>query len=198
MTLNMQGLIEDLVTDNNVKKSVIDHVTYTLDYLGFTGLEPLIQDGKNYVPKLPSKGVSSLSDKEVTDLQAEFVVMMAYAGEQASIQDTIASSYAVEAKRMKSRVRLKATGSAIEREDQATIHPKVVDLEDNAAAAKGALKVIKEYHGFFEKARGVCSRDVERRRYDYEGSRRDSSIRGKRRRGPHRQSELELKGRRDD
>jgi hypothetical protein len=197
MTLNMQELVEDLVTSDSAKKSVIDHVTRQVSYLGFTGLEPLTRDGKNYSPKLPSKGVSNLSDEEITDLQADFVVMLAYAGEQASILDIIASDYSIEAKRMRSRVRLKATGTAAEREDKANTHPKVTDLEDNAAAARGTLKIVKDYHNFYEKARGVCSRDVERRRYDFEGSRRDGSIRGKRRRGPHRQSELEPKNRHD-
>ena len=197
MTLDMREFVEDLATSDNTEKGIIDRVAYRVDRLGFDVPEPLMRKGKNYIPKLPSRGVSSLNDEEITDLQAEFVVMMEYAGEQSLIQDVMATAYAVEAKRMKSRVRLKATGTATEKDDKAIIHPKVTDLEDKAAVAKGTFKVINNRYNSFDKARGVLSRDVERRRRDYEGNRRDSSIRGKKRtRGPHRQSSLEPGGKR--
>jgi len=194
MTLDLGGFVEDLVTSDTADKTVIDRVEYRVRKIGFTAAEPLKRKGQHYIPKLPSKGVSRLTDAEVTDLQAQFVTMTTYAGEQALIQDTMAAVYSVEAKRMKARVRLKATGTASEREDKATIHPKVVELEDKAMVAKFSGKRIQERREGFEKSRGVCSRDVERRKLDKEQDRRDNAIRGTKRvrRGPSRQRDLEV------
>lgn len=196
MTLDLREFVEDLATDDNVEKSVIDRVEYRIHKLGLGPAEPLMRGGEQYNPKLPSKGVSRLTDEEVTDLQAEFVTMMTYAGEQALIQDTMAAVYEVEAKRMKAKIRLKVDGTAGEREDKATVHPKVQALEDKSMVAKYAYKRLKEYREGFDKGRAVCSRDVVRRQGDFDADRRDNSIRGKRvRRGPARQSELEPGGR---
>lgn len=197
MTLDMREFVEDISTSDNTEKSIIDRVAYRVDRLGMDVPQPLMRKGKRFIPKLPAQ-VSKLTDEEVSDLQGQFVVMMEYAGEQAIIQDIMATAYAVEAKRMKAKVKLKMSGTATEKEDKACIHPKVTELEDKAAVAKGSYKVIQNRREAFDKARGVCSRDVVRRQGDYEGNRRDSSIRGKRvrSRGPHRQSELEPGGRR--
>lgn len=199
MTLDLREFVEDLAKDDDLEKSVIDRVEYRVHKLGIGPAEPLIRNGKQHNPKLPSKGVTNLTDEQVTDLQADFVTMMTYAGEQAGIQDTMATVYGVEAKRMKARVRLKATGTSQEKEDKATIHPKVMALEDKALVAQQTYKRLKEYREGYEKARGVCSRDVVRRQGDFDADRRDNSIRSKRRRsrGPIRQSELEPGGRRD-
>lgn len=197
MTLDMRGFVEDMTTDDDTDSSVIDRVVYRYSKLGFDLTELPKRKGKNYIPKLPAKGVSALTDEEVTDLQGEFVVMMEYTGEQAALQNIMAKEYANEADKRTRTIKLKTTGTVSEKEDRARTHPKVVVLKEKADVAKGTYSLLQNKYDAFDKARGVCSRDVERRRRDYEGNRREASIRGKkRRRGPARQSELEPGGRR--
>lgn len=197
MTLDIQDLVERLESPENDKRSTVDKVVYEIRRLGLDMEEPpTTKSGKPYSPRLPYAGVTSLTNKELGNLQGEFVTMMEYVGEQATLYDITARDYQRRIKRTISSIKLKIEGTAAEREDRARTHRKVVRLEDAYEVARGAAKILENKHqSYHEKAR-ACSRDVERRIREFDDSLRSASIKSKSRvthkRGPIPQHKLEV------
>ena len=194
MTLNMNDLVEDVITYENSKESARTNVIHKLEMLGFE-LSPK-PDGKP--PRLPAKGISKLDDNKIADLQSVFVRWMEYAGEQAEIQNLVSKELSSRVDETIRKLKLKYSGTVSEREDRAKIHPTVVKLKKQVLEAKALYSLLKGKYDIFDKARGVCSRDVERRRKDFLANSNEDSIRGVRSRsrvkkkGPIRQRDLEV------
>ena len=194
MTLNMNDLVEDVITYENSKKSAYANAIHKYEMLGFE-LSPL---PKNKPPRLPAKGISKLGDSEIADLQSTFVRWMEYTGEQANLQHLFLNELSAQIDETVRKLKLKYSGSISEREDRAKIHPTVVKLTKKLLETKALYSLLKGKYEVFDKARGVCSRDVERRRKDFLANSNEDSIRGirsrskVRKKGPMRQRDLEV------
>ena len=194
MTLNMKDLVEEVITYDGANQSTLDVVTYKLEMLGFE----LSEKPGGKPPRLPRSGISNLGDNDITDLQAVFVRWMEYAGEQAEIQNLLAKELESNIDTTIRKLKLKLDGTVAEREDKAKTNPTVIKLKKKLREAKALYSLLIGKHGIFDASRGVCSRDVERRRKDFMANSRENAIRSVKSRkrvtkkGPMRQRDLEV------
>ena len=194
MTLNMKDLLEEVITYEGASNSIFENVITKYEMLGFD-LSPK-PGGKP--PRLPASGISNLGDNDITDLQATFVRWMEYTGEQAEIQNLTLKELEGHADTSVRKLRLKLEGTAAERDDRARTHHTVLKLKNKILETKALYSLLIGKHGIFDSARGVCSRDVERRRKDFMANSREDAIRAVRskrkavKKGPMRQRDLEV------
>ena len=196
MTLDMRDLMEEAEAEDDLSKSILDRCIYRMEKLGIGLCERPMKKGKPYVPKIPARGITTLSDRELGDLHGDFVVMQEYVGEQAIFQSIIQREYAAEADKYYRMVKLKAEGSVADRDDRARIHPKVLKLKEKRDVAHGTKEMLYNRYEGFKGGANVCSRDVERRKDTLDSSKREAAMAKRGRvvkRSTGRQSDIEVR-----
>ena len=195
MTINMHRLVEEVTTSGSAAKSAVDNSIYKYERLGFE----LSEKPAGKPPKLPTDGISSLEDDDVADLHSTFVRWMEYAGEQAAFQNTVSKELSVRIEDTILKLKLEYDGTVAEREAKAKTHPTVKKLRKKLLDTKATYELLSNKFDTFNYARGVCSRDVERRRKEFVANINEDSIRSMRSRktkvmskGPMRQRDLEV------
>lgn len=159
MTLDLSKFVKDVMATEDSKQSAIESIVATYKRLGFE-----LDDKPNKrQPKLPVAGVSKLKTSEIIELQAEFICWMDYAGEQAALQEYIAKECTEKMDAAIRKVRLKASGTATEKDDKARTHSTVVKLKRVITEAKGVQSLLNNKHHTFSRLAYSCGKELERR-----------------------------------
>jgi hypothetical protein len=173
---NLSEMVLDCEDRAELYKVVKKKGLKTLQNMGFALTPQPLNDGEPIFPQLPEK-VSEISNKEVTDLQSTFVTVYSYAKEVRTLAETMAKTYKERADLIRNTIFLKANGNVQERKAKSETNMEYVRFNSKAIEWSFVEKMLAAKCDSLEKARAVCSRDVEFRTTEADQYKRDQNIR---------------------